>query len=351
MTYSNSITLRRKGKHLTEIERGKIATLHQAGVSNRQIAKQIGVAPQTIHNEIKRGQLKQVKKINGQLHYSHQYQPEYAQNRYERKRKSCHRKEKFSQVRDFLAFFLDVFKRLDYSPDAAVGLVRQKQLFTPEEMVCTTTLYRYIDAQRLPIRNIDLQMKMGRQSTKKHKFCHRRLLGKSIEERPSIVDSREEFGHFEIDTVNRKRNGSETALLTLTERQTRFEIIRAIDGKDADSVTYALKQLMSEYGTVFTQVFRSITADNGSEFSQLAETLKRKTEVYFAHPYTSCERGTNENHNRMIRRYIPKGTSIDSYNRRFIEQVADKMNQLPRKILNYETPASCFEQALKLALS
>ncbi|OJG20107.1 putative transposase [Enterococcus canis] len=95
MTCQNSITLRRKGQHLTEVERGKIAAWHSEGLSNRKIAKRIGVAPQTIHNEIKRGELKQVKKINGNLHYSYGYNAEYAQNRYLLNRKNCCRKEKF----------------------------------------------------------------------------------------------------------------------------------------------------------------------------------------------------------------------------------------------------------------
>ncbi|OJG20106.1 integrase [Enterococcus canis] len=246
---------------------------------------------------------------------------------------------------------MDCFKTKGFSPDAAVGFVRQNGLFAPHERISTTTLYRYIDEQRLEIRNIHLQMKVTRRTNKKRVVKNRKLLGKSIEERPLSVESREEFGHFEIDTVNGKRDGSETALLTLTERKTRLEIIRAIDAKDADSVTYAIQQLISEYGYSFSHIFRSITADNGSEFAQLSETLTGQSEVYFTHPYTSCERGTNENHNRMIRRYIPKGMSIDQYDRGFIQQIAAKMNRLPRKILNYATPEQCFEQALQIALS
>ena len=347
MTYQNSTTLRKKGQHLTELERGKIAAWHLDGMSNRQIAKRIGVAPQTIHNEIKRGELTQVKKINGKSHYISKYNAEYAQNRYTLKRRNCHRKEKFPQVRAFLAYFIEQFKTSGFSPDAVVGHVHRQLLFSSDEMVCTTTLYKYIDAQRLEVRNIDLEMKTKRRPRKKRAPRNRKSLGKSIEERPAIVDCREEFGHFEIDTVIGKQGGKETAILTMTERKTRFEIIRVIDAKDADSVTYAIKQLIQEYGSLFPVIFRSITADNGSEFSQLSETLEGLTEVYFTHPYTSCERGTNENHNRMIRRYIPKGESIDQYTRKYIEQIADKMNQLPRKILNYATPKELFEEAVQ----
>ena len=116
-------------------------------------------------------------------------------------------------------------------------------------------------------------------------------------------------------------------------------------------MTYAINQLIHEYGASFSSVFRSITSDNGSKFAQLSESLSGLTDVYFTHPYTSCERGTNENHNRMIRRYIPKGASIDAYSRQFIEEIAEKTNQFPRKILGYLTPQTAFEQALKQTLS
>lgn len=346
MTYSNSTTTRLKGQHLTAIERGKIAAWHSEGISNRQIAKRLGVVPQTTNNELKRGKLKQVKKINGKCHYFFKYNAEFVQNRYRNNRQRCHRKEKFFQVRTFLAYFIELFKTKGYSPDATVGFARVHRLFSPAEMVCTTTLYKYIDKQRLEIKNIDLLVKTTRKPAQTKQVKNRKVLGKSIEERPTSVETREEFGHFEIDTVIGKRNGSETALLTLTERKTRFEIIRVLDARDADSVSYAINRLAKEYGNNFSTVFRSITADNGSEFAQLSETLNRLTEIYFTNPYTSCERGTNENHNGIIRRYIPKGESMDSYHRKELEQIANKMNQLPRKILNYATPQSCFEQEL-----
>lgn len=293
---------------------------------------------------MKRGNLKQVKLVNGQKRFSTAYNAELAQNMYQSNRLRCQRKEKFPRIRAFLSFFVELFKTKGFSPNAAVDLAKRKSLFAPDEMVSTMTLYKLIDTQRLEIRNIDLLEQTKRRITKKRQAVNRKVLGKSIEERPVSIETREEFGHFEIDTVNGKRDGSETALLTLTERQTRFEIIRAIDAKDADSVTYAINQLIQEYGADFSLIFRSITADNGSEFAQLSETLKGLTDVYFTHPYTSCERGTNENHNPMIRRYIPKGASIDTYSRRFIEGIADKMNDLPRKILDYQTPSKAFDK-------
>lgn len=352
MTYSHSTTERPKGKHLTAIERGKIAGWLEEKVSNREMARRIGVHHTTIANELKRGRLEQVRKINGIKQLYVKYDPEHAQFSYETNRLNCHRSAKFDQVKSFLAYFIEKFRTVDYAPDVVVGMAKSNALFLPTEMVCTTTLYKYIDAQLLEIRNIDLQDKMRRKLPKKQPRKNKKILGKSIEERPAHIENREEFGHFEIDTVVGKRGGSGTALLTLTERKSRFEIIRLIDGRDADSVAYALKQLIHQWGPKnFKNVFKSITADNGSEFATLAETLREYTEVYFTHPYTSCERGTNENHNKMIRRKIPKHESIDAYGRKDIQQIEDGMNDLPRKILGYATPRQLFEQEVQSAAS
>lgn len=217
-----SITPRPKGHHLSEIERGQIAAWHIEGCSARQIAIRLGVCHQTVNNELKRGRVTQVKRVNNQKHYFEIYSPEAAQNRYEIKRQNCGRPLKFSQVTAFLAYFDDKFCHEGWSPDAAVGYARKHRLFKPAKMVCTKTLYNYIDAQLLEIRNLDLLEKTKRRTTQHHSHQHQRLLGRSIEERPKRVETRHEFGHFEIDTVIGKRAGSESVLLTFTERKTRY---------------------------------------------------------------------------------------------------------------------------------
>lgn len=217
-----SITPRPKGHHLSEIERGQIAAWHIEGCSIRQIAIRLGVCHQTVNNELKRGRVTQVKRVNNQKHYFEIYSPEAAQNRYEIKRQNCGRPLKFSQVTAFLAYFDDKFCHEGWSLDAAVGYARKHRLFKPAKMVCTKTLYNYIDAQLLEIRNLDLLEKTKRRTTQHHSHQHQRLLGRSIEERPKRVEMRHEFGHFEIDTVIGKRAGSESVLLTFTERKTRY---------------------------------------------------------------------------------------------------------------------------------
>lgn len=139
-------------------------------------------------------------------------------------------------------------------------------------------------------------------------------------------------------------------MLTLIERKTRNYYVIKLDDQDHDSVDYALEQIQHSYGDLFPKVFKTITSDNGSEFSNLETCLKDVTDVYFARPYASYERGSNERHNGLLRRYIPKGKAISDYSRNAIKRIYQTLNNLPRKILNYEQPAIAFERELaKLA--
>lgn len=160
------------------------------------------------------------------------------------------------------------------------------------------------------------------------------MIGKSIDLRPEKVNTREEFGHWEIDTVIGKKSG-DNALLTLTERKSRYEIMITLNTKDSKSVDDSIKKLIEMYG------------DNGVEFSNLGTLLKGYgIDVYYTHPYSSFERGTNERHNGLIRRFIPKGKSIKDLSFDIIQSIQNWMNRLPRKLLNYKTPEKCFYEEL-----
>ena len=144
---------------------------------------------------------------------------------------------------------------------------------------------------------------------KKHRFIkNKRILGRSIEERPASVNDRKEFGHWEADLVIGSKNNNDDALLTMIERKTREYWMIRIPGRDPNGVMNALSTVRSQFEEHWNDIFKTITIDNGSEFSTLSdlETLS-KTLVYFAHPYTSCEKGSVERHNGLIRRFIPKG--------------------------------------------
>ena len=149
------------------------------------------------------------------------------------------------------------------------------------------------------------------------------------------------FGHWETDTIVGKKNKHEPVGLTLTERLARYQIVLKISGKTEAAVNEAIKDLTQD-NPWFSQLFKSITADNGSEFAGLSKVLDGWCDVYFTHPYSSWERGTNEKHNGILRRFIPKGKSLKHYSKHQIKQITHWMNHLPRKILNYKTPTEVF---------
>ncbi|HFI0084083.1 TPA: IS30 family transposase, partial [Streptococcus suis] len=164
--------------------------------------------------------------------------------------------------------------------------------------------------------------------TKKQASPNFKPAGKSIEERPEVINLRLELGHYEIDTVllTRARN---KCLLVLTDRRSRHQIIRLIPNKSAEAVNQALKIVLKEFQ------IKSITTDNGTEFSRLSEVFLEEY-IYYAHPYSSWERGTNENHNRLIRRWLPKGTTKTTPKE--IAFIENWINNYPKKCLGYKSP-------------
>lgn len=163
------------------------------------------------------------------------------------------------------------------------------QLIRKRTNSLTTTLYHWIDSGIMRTKNIDLLEKLSRKIKNPSQKVRRnkRVLGTSIEERPQSIDTRETFGHWEIDTVIGNKTKSAPVLLTLVERQTRFEVILKIDGKDVESVDNAVTNLKERAGDQFEYIFKSITSGNGSEFSGLHEGLSEVLDVYFTHPYAS----------------------------------------------------------------
>lgn len=206
-------------------------------------------------------------------------------------------------------------------------------------------------------RNRERKKKHKYKKVKKNKSASRAPAGESIEQRPEEIDGREEFGHWEGDTVYSGKGKRKTtrALLTLTERKTRKEIIIAIPNRKAETVVKALDALERKLGARrFRAIFKSITFDNGTEFAA-AEELERscinkhlpRTKVYFCHPYSSWERGTNENTNGMIRRRFPKGTNFAAVTNAQITQAENWINNYPRKILGYKSSEIVFRECLR----
>jgi IS30 family transposase len=320
MARSHHNTKKRTFTHLTAFDRGQIQALHNQGKTQQEIADSIGCNKSTISRELKRGSVIQRK---SDLTEYLAYYADVGQRVYDMNRSRCGAKYKLARVADFIEFAVSKFQKDHWSPDAICGYVKTHSLFDGM-VVCTKTLYGYIDIGLLPMKNIDLPMKVSRNTKKKRTRQHKKVLGTSIEHRPQHINERQEFGHWEIDTVLGS-NKKGAALLTLTERKTRKEHILRIDQKTADAVKQAIQDLKQLYGNAFPEVFKSITSDNGSEFTELKNAINadQPIEVYYTHPYTSCERGSNERHNGLIRRFIPKGKSIDTIDPsliRYVEQ-------------------------------
>ena len=240
-------------------------------------------------------------------------------------------------------------KSKNWSVDACVGEAIVNQLFKLSQMVCTKILYNYIGLGLLEIRTINLPMKLRRNTKLQRNHTNRRTLGTSIEERPSTIDSGEEFGHCEIDTIIGTKDKNDSVLLTLAELKTRHYIVRKIDSKTSHAVLKELANLKPYFREQFNRVFKSITSDNGQEFAELSKVEQESDiKVYFTHPYALCERGTNERHNGLLRRFIPKGVAINGYSIDEIAFIEEWCNTLPRKHLDYRTPNELFEDELDI---
>lgn len=240
-------------------------------------------------------------------------------------------------------FIEDKIKIEKWAPDVIVGYMKTHNYFEKDGFckITTPTIYNAI---RLGIINVKLSDTRRMKDDSKYDHHEKKSvpiskLPYSIENRPEEIEKRLIFGHFELDTVIGTSKGKHECLMTLTERKTRFEIIFKLQFKTSEEVVNKFNQIKEFMKQNYNKIFKSLTTDNGSEFSGFLDIIKdTKTKIYFCHPYCSCEKGTNEKHNSMIRYFIPKKNLIENYTCEEINQIANWMNNYPRKILNYKTP-------------
>lgn len=339
MDTQDYITEHRKGQHLLAEERHEIEVRLKDGWSPYRIAKHLGRAYNTIKSEIARGT---VYLYNGKVT---RYKAKAGEQQYKENRRNSRRQYKRMEVSAFIGYVEENFAA-GWSLDVCAGKALASGKFHRDQIVCTKTLYNYVDNGLIRIKNMDLPEKLSRNTKKEKVRKHKRILGDSIELRPESVELREEFGHWEVDTVLGSKYDNEPCAVTLTERKTRNSIWIKAANHTADAVQEAVQSIIDYFGVMASCVFKSITGDNGSEFARLAELASRGTRVYFTHPYSSWEKGTNECHNKLLRRFIPKGVSMTKYSTEDIAYMADWANALPRKILGYRTPEELFEAEL-----
>lgn len=342
--------MKKKGRrftHLTPIERGRIAEMYRQGMSFSAMGKALGRSSSTVWLEIQRGTVTQRKRDYQEVEV---YIPDTAQYRYEENRKRCRRSLKCDskEYEPFLSYVEEEVLRKKQGIDGVIGRARKLELFPREKMVCTTTFYSYVEKKKVKVRNIDLPLRVRYRKKKVWKQpIHKRLYGTSIEKRTEEVNERLVFGHWEIDLMIGRQSKRDNVLLTLTERKTRKEYIEKVKNKKVTSVMKAIERIFKRVGD-YKKVFQSITSDNGVEFSSLYKLEEKyNIQVFYAHPYASFERGSNERNNGFIRYQIPKKKWIRSYTRKRIQEIEDWINNKPRRMFGYRTAEELYQEELQ----
>lgn len=339
-------------KHLSQNDRIKMETMLNSGHKVVEVAEYLHVHRSTIYREIKRGEYTH---RNSDYTEETRYSSDLGQKNHDWNAQGKGRNIKIGNDRPLAEYIEGKIIEDKYSPEAALAAAAESGIeFTTS--ISVRTLYRYIDKGIfLKLTNKDLPVKGKRKKHNKRVRVQKRAsAGESIENRPDEVKDREIFGHWEMDTVKGKQGVTKSCMLVLTERKTRDEIIVKLPDQKAASVVEAIDRLERKWGDMFTKVFRSITVDNGVEFSDY-EGLERsvlhegekRTFAFYCHPYSSWERGSNENNNRLIRRHIPKGEDFDEKQDRDIEYIENWINNYPRGIFGFKTSAQLFKEEIR----
>lgn len=308
----------KKYDQLTQDQRYHMAALNKIGATQTAIAAEVGVNKSTISRELRRNC-----GLRG-------YSPKQAQEFSDTRRKSANKNIKMTdELKKKVAEKLNE----DWSPDQISGyLARTEGLSISHERI-----YQYVLEDKQDGGALYKHLRHAGKKRKKRYGSHDRR-GQiknrvSIEDRPIIVDNKIRLGDWEIDTVIGKNHIG--AVVTIVDRVSKFTVIAKVPSKHSDIVTKAIIESMRPYAD-FTH---TITADNGKEFAgheEISNALGIK--IYFAHPYSSWERGLNENTNGLIRQYLPKGSSFDEVNNKTVRAIMHKLNNRPRKALDYRTP-------------
>ncbi len=260
-------------------------------------------------------------------------------------------------AKPFIKLVIDEF-RSDYNINSIDEIINDFKLNRQEEikgmtLICTSTFYNYVEQGRIDnFDKYELPMKCKRKSKNEQKKGKTDPKGTSIEQRPFPPDDRNEFGHWEGDTiVGSSKIKNSGAVLTLVERKTRFQITIKCKDRKALTIYKAIKKIKQKYPELkdykINEIFKSITFDNGVEFSKWEEIEKYlKTTCYFAHPYSSYERGSNENGNKLLRIFLPKGCNINEYTDEYVMNANELINTKIRKILDYKSSLELFTTEL-----
>lgn len=323
-------------RNLTYEDRIRIETMLKDGLTQREIAKRLNRHYNTINYEIKRGR---TSLLDGATWKEYDfYSADIGQQEHDKHSANKGRDLKIGSDIEFADFIEKQIIEKRYSPYAALCAARGRF----DTTVCTTTLYSYIHKgifYELCDRHLTVKKKPARTRRSPRRQSLKNLNAKSITERPERVNDRSTFGEWELDTVVGGNGKGSECLMVLTERMTRGELLFPLGSKTMSEVVRAFDELERGAGSeCFISMFATITADNGSEFLD-DKGIERsclhdgeRTAVYYCHPYCPSERGSNENLNKLVRRWFPKGCAFSDYSPEYIAQVQEWLNTYPRKI-------------------
>lgn len=272
------------------------------------------------------------------------YSADIAQEKYKISNTSKGRPLKVGKDYEFINYINNRVKNEKITAHAVWGEILYKQL-PFKTKISKQTLYNYIKL------GLFQNIKMEKRKEKYKKTTIKRVSrGISIERRPEEIKNRNTFGHWELDCLC---GSSKATFFVMTERLTRQEIIFKMKDQTQKSVITCIDLLERKYKSKFKKIFKTITVDNGSEFldySSMEKSLyskyKKRTQVYYCHPYCSCERGTNERMNREIRRLVPKGRDLSKYTTSQVKDIENWVNNYPRKVLGFATSQELFDKQL-----
>ncbi len=327
-----------KYKHLTYAERTMIERWHnKENKSNKEIAELLDKSERTIRREINRGKTITKDSLWRDIE---EYSADIANDAYVENLLAKGQELKIGSNIKVIQLIEKMIKEEKKSPEVIEVELREQDLID----ITARTIRNYIyDGNVFNLEESDMiYNKKHKSKNKEKRIAKHTPPEKSIENRPKEANDRSEYGHWEGDLVIGKRKKG-AVLLTLTERMTREEIIIKIKGKKTEYVVKALNSLERKYGKRFYSKFKTITFDNGVEFmdyegmEKSCLRNKKRTRIFYAHPYCSGERGSNENNNRMIRRWIPKGTIIDDISNEIIKEIERWLNNYPRAMFGYKS--------------
>ena len=330
----------KKYKHITYAERTMIETWYNQDHKNkREIAELLHKSERTIRREINRGLVT----IRGyQWEEKQEYSAMIAQEKYEYQKTSKGPELKLDSDIRLVEHIENEIVKNHKSPEV---ISKELKNYGFDLEISGRTIRNAIKGGLIfnKVKQGKIIYKKEYNNKNKEKRVSKMIPAeKSIEHRPEEVKGRGVYGHWEGDLVVGKQ-GTKSVLFTLTERKTRQEIIMKLPNKETKTIAKALDKLERRYRTSFYKIFKTITFDNGVEFmgyegiekSCLRKT--KRTEIYYAHPYCSGERGTNENNNRLIRRWIPKGKDLSKIKEKEIKKIEEWINNYPRAMFDYKS--------------